>query len=212
MTIAIYVTGAVSGTHANPAVTLALAVFRRFSWRKLTPYRAAQICGGFLGAAAVYALFSPVIDHYALAHGQDRPHDGTAAGVFFTHPGDFVTPLHAFLVEIILTGVLVFGIFAITCEHNTLAPQVNSGALVIGLLAAAIGASAGYLDAWALNPARDLGPRLFCYVAGWGRQALPSPGNYWWVPIAGPLCGGLLGAGLFRTLIQPFMPPSRPST
>ncbi|MFT8718737.1 MIP/aquaporin family protein [Acetobacter sp.] len=206
VTIAIYVTGAVSGTHANPAVTLALATFRGFSWKKVAPYCAAQIAGGFLGAAAVYALFSPVIAHFAIAHGIDRLHDGAAAGVFFTHPGEFVTPMHSFLVETILTGLLVFGIFAITYEHNTMAPQANSGALIIGLLVAAIGASAGYLDGWAINPARDFGPRLFCYFAGWGPQALPAPGNYWWVPIAGPICGGLIGAGLYRTLIQPFMP------
>ncbi|MCE0744477.1 aquaporin family protein [Acetobacter sicerae] len=206
VTIAIYATGAVSGTHANPAVTVALAVYRGFSWAKVAPYCAAQVLGGFLGAVVVYTMFSPVIEHFAISHGLNRIHDGVAAGVFFTHPGEFVTPLHSFVVETILTAMLVFGIFAITYEHNTVAPQANSGALIIGLLVAAIGASAGYLDAWAINPARDFGPRLFCYFAGWGPQALPSPGNYWWVPILGPICGGVIGAGLYRTLIQPFMP------
>ncbi|NHO33065.1 MIP/aquaporin family protein [Acetobacter fallax] len=210
VTIAIYVTGAVSGTHANPAVTLSLALFRGFSWRKVPLYMLAQIAGGFLGAAVVYTLFAPVIDHFAAAHNLDRLHDGAAAGVFFTHPGDFVTPMHSFVVEIILTGLLVFGIFAITCEYNTMAPQANSGALIIGFLVAAIGASAGYLDGWAINPARDFGPRLFCFFAGWGASALPSPGNYWWVPIAGPLVGGVTGAGLYQTLIRPFMPRNIP--
>lgn len=206
VTIAIYVTGAVSGTHANPAVTLALAVYRGFSWARVVPYWIAQVLGGFLGAATVYALFAPVIDQFALTHHLDRLHDGAAAGVFFTHPGDYVTPLHSLLVQIILTAMLLLGIFAITCEYNTMAPQANAGALIIGLLVAAIGASAGYLDAWAINPARDFGPRLFCYFAGWGPSALPSPGNYWWVPIAGPLAGGLVGAGLYQGLIRPFMP------
>ncbi|MBS0979853.1 MIP/aquaporin family protein [Acetobacter thailandicus] len=211
VTIAIYVTGAVSGTHANPAVTLALAIFRNFSWKKVLPYWLAQVAGGFLGAAVVYTLFSPVIDHYAVAHSLDRLHDGVASGVFFTHPGDFVSPLHAFADEIILTAMLVMGIFAITCEYNTQAPQANSSALIVGLLVAAIGACAGYLEAWAINPARDFGPRLFCFLAGWGNTAIPGPLNYWWVPIAGPMAGGVLGAGFYQFLIRPFMPSAKRS-
>ncbi|GBQ28739.1 glycerol uptake transporter [Acetobacter estunensis NRIC 0472] len=206
VTLAIHITGAVSGTHANPAVTLALAIYRGFSWKKVAPYMAAQIAGGVIGASAVYALFQPVILHYAAAHGMDFWNDGAAAGVFFTHPGEYVTPLHSLLVQTILTGLLVFGIFAITCEYNTMAPQANGGALIIGLLVAAIGASAGYLDAWAINPARDFGPRLFCFLTGWGPSAIPSPGNYWWVPIVGPLAGGVIGAGLYQYLLRPFMP------
>lgn len=161
VTIAIYATGAVSGTHANPAVTVALAVYRGFSWAKVAPYCVAQILGGFLGAVVVYTLFSPVIDHFAVSHGLDRIHDGAAAGVFFTHPGDFVTPMHAFLVEIILTAMLLFGIFAITYEHNTMAPQANSGALIIGLLVATIGASAGYLDSLGHQPGARFRPASF---------------------------------------------------
>ncbi|MFT8777372.1 MAG: MIP/aquaporin family protein [Gluconacetobacter liquefaciens] len=209
VTIAIYVTGAVSGTHANPAVTLALALFRGFSWRKVLPYVAVQVLGGMAGAAIVYVLYAPVIDHFNLAHHLDRLHDGGAAGVFFTHPGDFVTPLHALVDEIILTALLLFGIFAVTCEYNTQAPQANSGALIIGLLVAAIGGCAGYLEAWAINPARDFGPRLFCYFAGWGPSALPAPGNYWWVPIVGPLAGGVIGAGAYEGLVRPYMPRLR---
>ena len=210
VTIAIYVTGAVSGTHANPAVTLALALFRGFPARKVIPYVCAQVLGGFLGAAVVYLMFSPVIDSFNAVHGMTRL-DGGAAGVFFTHPGDGITPIHAFVDEIVLTGVLVLGIFAITEEFNTMAPQANSGALIIGLLVACIGASAGYLEAWPINPARDFGPRLFCFFAGWGSAALPSPQNYWWVPIMGPLVGGVVGAGLYQTLIRPFL-PSRHNT
>jgi len=206
VTIAIYVTGSISGTHANPAVTIALATFRGFSWKKTPAYIVAQVVGGFIGAAAVYTLFSPVIDHFNEIHHLTRATDGGAAGVFFTHPGDYVTPMHSLLVQTILTGILVFGIFAITCEYSTVAPQANSGALIIGLLVATIGASAGYLDAWAINPARDFGPRLFCYISGWGPAAIPSPGNYWWVPIVGPIMGGLIGGGAYYTLIRPFMP------
>ncbi|GCE79974.1 major facilitator superfamily glycerol uptake transporter [Komagataeibacter oboediens] len=205
VTIAIYVTGSVSGTHANPAVSVALALYRGFPWRKVPAYCAAQVLGGILGAALVYTLYQPVIDHYNQLHGLTRA-DGGAAGVFFTHPGEFITPFHAFVDETILTALLVGGIFAITCEYNTVAPQANSSALIIGLLVASIGACSGYLEAWAINPARDFGPRLFCFLTGWGGSALPSPDNFWWVPIIGPLAGGVIGASCYQFLIRPFIP------
>jgi glycerol uptake facilitator protein len=205
VTLAIYVTGSISGTHANPAVTLALAVFRGFSWKKVLPYWAAQLLGGFLGAVIVYALFGPVIDHFNLTHHLSRA-DGGAAGVFFTHPGLAITPMHAFSDEVILTAFLLFGIFAITEQFNEMAPKANAGALMIGFLVAILGSSMGYLEAWAMNPARDLGPRLFAYFAGWGSAALPGPDNYWWVPVVAPLLGGLLGGGAYQLLIYPFLP------
>lgn len=203
--LAIYTTGSVSGCHANPAVTLALAVFRKFSWRKVLPYWLAQVVGAFVGAALVYLLFSPVIDHFNLTSHLVRS-SGGAAGVFFTHPGLAITPLHAFMDEIVLTALLLFGIFAITEQFNEMAPGANAGALVIGLLVALIGASMGYLESWAINPARDFGPRFFCFLSGWGASAFPSPGSYWWVPIAGPLIGGLVGGGAYQLLIWPFLP------
>jgi glycerol uptake facilitator protein len=205
VTTAIYVTGAVSGTHANPAVTLALTLFRGFPRHKVLPYMVAQVVGGFIGAALVYQMFSPVIDAFNTLHGVGREAGG-AAGVFFTHPGAHITPVHAFWDEVILTGILLLGIFAITDEFNTQAPMANASALIIGLLVACIGASAGYLEAWPINPARDFGPRLFCYLFGWGDAALPGPDHYWWVPIAGPFAGGVCGAAVYQFLVKPYLP------
>ena len=205
VTLAIYCTGSITGCHANPAVTLALACFRKFSWGKVLPYCVAQVAGGFAGAAVVYLLFGPVINLFNATHHLSRP-EGGAAGVFFTHPGLAITPMHAFGDEIVLTAILLFGIFAITEQYNEQAPGANSGALIIGFLVAAIGAAGGFLEAWAINPARDLGPRLFCFAAGWGQAALPSPGNYWWVPILGPLVGGMVGGGAYQLLIHQFLP------
>ena len=138
VTIAIYVTGAVSGTHANPAVTLALAVYRGFPKNKVVPFWIAQTVGAFLGAAVVYMMFSPVIDAANLAQGVDRAAGG-GAGVFFTAPGAHITPIRAFFNEIVLTGILLLGIFAITEEYNTQAPEAKSSALIIGLLGLAAG-------------------------------------------------------------------------
>jgi glycerol uptake facilitator protein len=206
VTIAIYVTGSVSGCHANPAVTLALAIYRNFAWKKVIPYWLAQIVGAFIGAALVYLLYAPVIDHFNAVHHLSRAGDGGAAGVFFTHPGQYVTAMHCFVDQIVLTAFLLLGIFAVTDQYNTVAPMANSGALIIGLLVAVIGSSMGYLEAWAISPARDLGPRLFCWLAGWGQSAFPSPEHYWWVPIAAPLIGGVVGGGLYQVLIRPFLP------
>jgi len=205
VTISIYTTASVSGCHGNPAVTLALAIYRGFSWRKVLPYCLAQVTGAFLGAGIVYTLFAPVIDNFNLTNHLTRAAGG-AAGVFFTHPGLAVTPMHAFGDEIILTAFLIFGIFAITEQYNEMAPGANAGALMIGFLVALIGASMGYLEAWALNPARDFGPRLFCFLTGWGPAALPSPQNYWWIPIVAPLLGAIVGGGAYQLLIRPFLP------
>lgn len=205
VTMAIYATGSISGTHANPAVTLALALYRKFEWVKVIPYCIAQVVGGFLGAALVYQLYAPVINHFNAAAHLTRAAGG-AAGVFFTHPGLAVTPLHAFGDEIVLTAFLIFGIFAITEQYNEMAPQANFGAFMIGLLVALIGASMGYLEAFAINPARDFGPRAFAFIAGWGPAAFPSPQNYWWVPIAAPLIGGIIGGAAYQYLIRPYLP------
>ena len=205
VTIAIYTTGSVSGCHANPAVTLALAVYRQFSWKKVLPYIGAQIAGAFAGATIVYFLYSPVIELFNTTHHLTRA-DGGAAGVFFTHPGLAITPSHAFANEVVLTAILIFGIFAITEKYNEQAPGANAGALIIGFLVAIIGASMGYLEAWAINPARDFGPRLFCFFTGWGASAFPSPQSYWWVPIAGPLLGSVVGGGAYQLLIHQFLP------
>jgi glycerol uptake facilitator protein len=205
VTLSIYTTGSVSGCHGNPAVTLSLAIYRKFPWRKVIPYWAAQVIGGVLGAAVVYALFSPVIDHFNVTNHLTRAAGG-AAGVFFTHPGLAITPMHAFSDEIILTAFLIFGIFAITEQFNEMAPGANIGALMIGFLVALIGASMGYLEAWALNPARDFGPRLFCFFMGWGPSALPSPESYWWIPILAPLIGCVVGGAAYQLLIRPFLP------
>jgi glycerol uptake facilitator protein len=186
-------------------VTLALALYRKFSWRKVVPYCIAQVVGAFLGAGVVYVLFGPVIDHFNLGAHLTRA-SGGAAGVFFTHPGLAITPMHALGNEVILTAFLIFGIFAVTEQYNEQAPGANFGAVIIGLIVAVIGASMGYLEAWALNPARDFGPRLFCFFTGWGSSAFPSPDHYWWIPIAGPLLGGVVGGAAYQLLIHPFLP------
>lgn len=209
---AVYVAGGVSGAHINPAVTLAFAVRRKFSWRKVVPYWAAQVAGCFVGAALVFLVYHYAINAYDLA-----AHTPKSAGnalstysIFATFPakyyhGSMVGPL---VDQIVGTGFLVLFVAAVIDVRNT-AVGSNLGPLVIGFVVAAIGMSYGANAGYAINPARDFGPRLFAFFAGWGKVALPgtyhAPGfnfsDYFWVPIAGPLIGGIIGVVVYDLFI-----------
>lgn len=202
VTMAIYITGAVSGTHINPAVTIGLAIFRGFSWKKVPSYIAVQVAGCFTGAFGVYALFKNGFLQFEAANNIVR---GTAAstatsGIFTTYPTAYLNNIEALLVEICITAFLFMVILALGDEKNTNAPQgkyAPFGPILVGLTIAIIGASFGCLTGFAMNPARDFGPKLFCAIAGWGSAALPAPNNYFWVPIVGPILGAIAGGFIY---------------
>jgi glycerol uptake facilitator protein len=198
VTFGVYVAGGVSGAHINPAVTLAFALRRRFAWRKLVPYWTAQVAGAFAGAALVYAVYAPAINWYNSTSHLARPHSLNTFSVFATFPasyfhGSFVGP---FVDQVAGTAILVALIAALIDRRNQ-APGGNLSGLLIGLVVAAIGLSYGVNAGYAINPARDFGPRLFTWLAGWSRIAFPGSyqwfSGYWWIPIAGPLVGGAIG-------------------
>lgn len=197
VTMAIYVTGAVSGTHINPAVTITMAAFRGFPWRKVGPYIAAQIAGAFTGAAVVYGLYNKAFIQYESAENMVRgsAESVATAGIFSTYPAPFLTNADAFFVEFSITALLLIVILAVVDERNPLFVQLkNVGPFIIGLTVAMIGGSFGNLTGFALNPARDFGPKLFAWMAGWDSIALPAPEAYVWVPLIAPVLGGLFGA------------------
>ena len=202
VTLGVYVAGGVSGAHLNPAVTVALALRRGFPWAKVLPYAAAQVAGAFAGAAVAYVTYADAIAALEKAQGIAR---GTAAGaatvgIFVTGPAPYFTGFAGPLVDqVVGTALLVLVIFALTDERNQ-PPKSNLAPLVVGLLVAAIGMSFGANAGYAINPARDFGPRLLALVAGWGTAAFPANG-YWWVPIVGPLIGGPLGAVVYDAFI-----------
>ncbi|GJG85927.1 aquaporin [Gemmatimonadetes bacterium T265] len=200
VTLGAYVAGGVSGAHLNPAVTVALAVRRGFPWSRVVPYTLAQVAGAFCGAALVYADYADAIRSYERSAGIVRGAAASAAtaGIFTTGPAPYYAGalLGPFVDQVIGTALLVLGIFALTDERNQ-PPKGNLAPLVVGLLVAAIGMSFGANAGYAINPARDLGPRLLAAAAGWGAAALPGPGGYCWVPIVAPLVGGVLGAVLY---------------
>jgi glycerol uptake facilitator protein len=203
VTLGAYVAGGVSGAHLNPALTLALALRRGFPWGRVVPYALAQTAGAFAGAAIAYANYADAIRSYERAQGIVRGAASSAAtvGIFVTGPAPYYGGLAGPLLDqVIGTAFLVLAIFALTDERNQ-PPKGNLAPLVVGLLVAAIGMSFGANAGYAINPARDLGPRLLAALAGWGPVAFPGAGGYFWVPIVGPLVGAVLGAVTYDACI-----------
>lgn len=202
----VYVAGGVSGGHLNPAVTVALAVLRRFPWRKVVPYSLAQLAGAFAAAAVVYAVYREALTDFDGGTRQVLGPQGTA-GIWATYPQPYLSLVPGGLIDqIVGTAMLLVCVFALTDRRNT-APGANLAPLLIGGVVLAIGITLGYNSGYAINPARDLGPRLFTYLAGWGSEVFTAGGHWWWVPIVGPLVGGVLGGLVYDLLITRFHPP-----
>jgi glycerol uptake facilitator protein len=185
LVVAIYAVGRISGAHLNPAVTLALAVIGKFAWSNVLTYIAAQFAGAFLGAVVVWLAYLP---HWAETQDQ-----GLKLAVFSTGPAIRRNP-HNLITEAIGTFVLVFGILAILA--NEAPGQSGLTPFLIGLLLWGIGISLGAPTGYAINPARDLGPRIahaILPIAGKGS----SDWGYSWVPVVGPLIGGIAGAAAY---------------
>ncbi|HLV87612.1 MAG TPA: MIP/aquaporin family protein [Candidatus Sulfotelmatobacter sp.] len=200
VTMGIYIAGKISGAHLNPAVTLALALFRGFSWRKVLPYTIAQSVGAFAAAALVFWNYLP-------AFHQVDPNLERTAGVFTTFPAFPGQPQAGFLDQFIGTGLLVLMIFAITDEFN-MPPGANLSPLLIGLVVVAIGMSFGGMHGYAINPARDFGPRLFAVCVGFRNNGITDGSRVWWIPVIAPLLGGIAGAGLYDFGIRRFLRPA----
>jgi glycerol uptake facilitator protein len=184
------------------AVTLALAVFRGFSWRKVLPYFVAQIAGAFVASALVYWNYLP-------AFKQADPQLDHTAGVFTTFPAFPAIPQAGFLDQLIGTALLVLLIFAIVDEYNA-PPGANLAPVLVGLVVVAIGMSFGGMHGYAINPARDFGPRLFTVFAGFRNNGMTDGTRVWWIPVAAPLLGGLVGAAVYDFGIRRFLRPSHP--
>ncbi|MBV8903504.1 MAG: aquaporin family protein [Acidobacteriia bacterium] len=201
VTMGVYVAGRISGAHINPAVTLAVAVFRGFPWKKVIPYWIVQTAGAFVAAAIVYWNYRPQF------HLVDPGLDHTA-GVFTTFPAFPMELSAGFLDQTIGTALLLFLILAITDERNQ-PPGANLLPVLIGAIVVVIGMGFGGLHGFAINPARDFGPRLFTVVAGFKNNGLTDGRYVFWVPILGPLFGGLIGAALYDVGIRRFLPPAK---
>jgi glycerol uptake facilitator protein len=202
VTLGVYVAARLSGAHLNPAVTVALAAFKGFEWRKVGPYCLAQLAGAFVAALVVRATYADLIGKL------DPEHTYKTQGIFSTSPVEGVSIPTAFLDQIVGTAILVFVIFALTTATNN-PPLANIGPLLVGLLVVAIGMAFGGNAGYAINPARDLGPRLASWITGYGDAWLSTTGDhpvYFWLPIVAPVLGGLLGGAMFKYLIEIHLP------
>lgn len=206
VTIAAYVTAAVSGTHINPAVTIAFMIHRDFPKKKVLPYIISQILGCFIGAATVYLLFNKLFISFESANNIIRSGANglSTAGIFSTYPNAALNSFDALLVEIFITMLLVIVILALGEEKNSNKPMSNLAPVFTGITIAIIGASFGVLTGFAMNPARDFGPKMFAVLAGWGSGAL-GPDMYFWVPIVGPIIGAILAGFVFDKGVKKYM-------
>jgi len=215
VTIAIAATAGVSGAHLNPAVTLAMATFRggMFPRSRALPYAGAQLLGAVLAGCVVFAVFSPFLDRFEREHQIVRGETGSEAsamvfGEYFPNPAvfpdvvdaDLVSPLRAAGVEAFGTAVLVFVIFALT-DGRRLPVAGSMTPLLIGFTVAVLISLFAPVTQAGWNPARDFGPRLVAFAAGWGEVAIPGPHNGFWVYILGPLVGGLAGGAAYEATL-----------
>ncbi|KAG7457897.1 hypothetical protein MATL_G00232120 [Megalops atlanticus] len=199
-TFGIYVSRGVSGAHLNPAVTLSLCVLGRRPWRTLPFYVFFQVLGAFLAAATIALQYYDAIMHYS--NGQLTVTGPTAtAGIFATYPADYLSLWSGFVDQVIGTGALLVCILALGDHRNTPVPP-GLAPVLVGLVVLVIGISMGSNCGYALNPARDLGPRIYTYISGWGDEVFRAGGGWWWVPLVAPCVGALVGTMVYELLIE----------
>jgi glycerol uptake facilitator protein len=214
---AIYLTGSISGAHLNPAVTIGFATWGRFPWARVPPYIFAQLVGAFVASLALYAVFRGPLVSFEAVHQITRGAPGSEAsamifGEYFPNPGGKpftdeirarVTHGSAFCIEVLGTAILMLVIMGATDERNASRPQALTAA-TIGLTVTMLISLLGPLTMAALNPARDLAPRIFSALAGWGSVPFTANGIGWLtVYVIAPIVGAIAGGGVYRMLLSP---------
>ncbi|RDA94233.1 hypothetical protein CP533_0587 [Ophiocordyceps camponoti-saundersi (nom. inval.)] len=189
-----------SGGHINPAVTMANCVFRGHPWRKLPVYAAAQVLGAMAGAFIVYGNYKSAIDHFEGGAGiRTVSGPNATAGIFCTYPAPFMTRTGMFFSEFVASSILQFVIFALVDAENLAAGPLLP--LCLLFLIFGIGACFGWETGYAINLARDFGPRLVSYMLGYGSEVWSAGGYYFWIPMVAPFMGTLTGGALYDLFI-----------
>jgi glycerol uptake facilitator protein len=232
--LAIYVVGGISGAHINPAITLATAVWGLCPWSKVGPYMIAQFVGAALAAGVLLALYGPFLVQRERELGVSRGERGSELtamcyGEYYPNPGPLsvgggrydpaahermnaLTPTWAaFAAEVLGTAILALVVFAVTDPRNVMAPTGGLAPVFIGLTVAVLISIIAPLTQACFNPARDFGPRVVAFLAGWGTIALPGPrgGGTFLVYLVAPLVGAIAGGGFYQRLVRTWLP--RPS-
>lgn len=214
---AIHLTASLSGAHLNPAVTVTMAMFRAFPKSRVVPYIAVQLLGAFLASAALYLVFHEPLSGFERANGITRGMPGSEAsakvfGEYFPNPGPTgltaeakaaFSPASAFAAEVIGTALLLIVILGVTDPKNTTMPSVLI-APTIGLTVTILICLLGPLTMACFNPARDLAPRIFSSLAGWGKIPFTANGSGWFtIYMIAPTLGGVLGGVFYTKLLAP---------
>jgi len=197
VTMAILISGNISGGHVNPAMSLLFTILGRLSWKKFVLYVLAQTLGGFVSGAIVYSVYYDAINDFD--KGVRAVTGSTAtAGIFATYPRDFLTTGGGLWDQVFATALLGNCILAIVDGNKTadgLAP------FLIGLIVQGIGLAFGFNCGYGINPARDLGPRLLTYAVGYGTEVWTAYDNFSWIPVVGPMIGASLGGIVYKALV-----------
>lgn len=223
--LGVYASGKVSGGHINPAVTITMAVFAGFPWWKVVPYIVAQTAAAFVVAAMIHFFYGEIIVAFEASREVVRGEMGSQISAmgyttFAPNPAFFgwdaealqkVSLTQWFLSEMIATAILLFGIFYLLDENNTLAPQANLAPVFIAALVVALIAYEAPISMTALNPARDIGPRIWAFIAGWDEIAFPGPRGGWWIPTASTIVGALIGGAVYHGIYKNVFKPAESS-
>ena len=232
--LAAYVCGGISGAHINPAITVALALWGRFDWSRVPAYILAQLCGAMLAAAALFLIYGPLLTKKEQNKNVRRGEMGSIVtamcyGEYYPSPGSLssdkkafeaqdwteissTVPFHvAFAAEVLGTAVLALVVFAVTDPRNQSGPPPALAPVFIGLCVAILISIIAPLTQACFNPARDFGPRLFAYFAGWGEAAIPGPNGhgFFTVYILAPTIGAVAGGGLYERVLRNFLPDTK---
>jgi glycerol uptake facilitator protein len=212
---AVYTVGGVTGGHINPAITLGSALRGSLPWRKVPGYWAAQVLGAFVGAALVYLVYHNAIDNFDTVNHitKGQPNSVGTYSTFATFPAPyFHSWFGPFIDQLVGTFFLALFVFAVTDEYN-LPVGSNMGPWIVGMIVMAVGISFGANAGYAINPARDFGPRIFAWIAGWGKVAFPGDyvhiSTYFWIPIIGPLVGAAIAAFVYDIFVRGFLEARR---
>ncbi|XP_008318637.1 aquaporin-7 [Cynoglossus semilaevis] len=201
----IHVGGNVSGAHMNAAVSFTMCTFGRLAWKMLPVYLFAQLVGSFVAAGTIYAVYYEAIHDYCGGN-LTVTGDRATAGIFATYPAPYLSLMAGFIDQVFGTAMLLLGLMALSDQRNKPA-AAGSEPAAVGLLVLLIGISLGSNSGYAINPNRDIGPRVFTAIAGWGADVFRAGRGWWWVPLIAPPIGGVLGAGLYKALVELHHPP-----
>ncbi|KAJ8338732.1 hypothetical protein SKAU_G00355180 [Synaphobranchus kaupii] len=196
----VHIAGKVSGAHMNAAVSLTMAVFGRLTWRMLPVYIVAQMLGSFMAAGTVFSLYYDAMLHYCGGNFTVTGPRATA-GIFATYPAPYLSIAAGFLDQVLGTAMLLMCLLALADQRNQPA-QSGAEPLAVGLLVLLIGVSMGSNSGYAINPSRDLPPRIFTALAGWGPEVFSAGHSWWWVPLLAPPIGGVMGAAIYKLFVE----------